>query len=634
MIQLPNTTAETLGAGGVVKFRSPCPVIVEQVGVGNVATLTGNDTFTAEQTGEYLFENTCDCAGFYAVLSVGDTTDGCCVAPVTNPAGELLGITIAGNEYLTPVAAAPVTYTWAETNPNDGDGVVEWTGTPSDGSAAQVITIAEPTVDTDTIATGSTLDPATGIVTQTFEDAEGNALPSQTLDLSALIASDHPTLAAGTGVQVAFDAGANEWTISNTVVDTDTFSTLSGGTLTLPDGQTVDLTHTVDTDTFSTLSGNILTLPSGQTYDLTHTVDTDTFATLSGAVITFADGSTLDTTPTVDTFSTLSGSILTLPSGQTYDLAHTVDTDTHMTVVNNPDGSQSLQLVDIDGNNVGAAVPITHPVVTNTPYATAAANTIAEVNAGATTPVDFGSTNFLTTNRAVETAAAGVRNPSGRLGYFSELAGNYANDASLDGATVSLEHNGGHVYVRNAIGAGDTTPIVVPNGKYEGQTLILTGFGFNEMVLSGRFFGAGIRRVSDSLIQREAAATTILFRVYETLELVWTLSRWVVRSWDKNTTATLNWHEDVTGRINQWGVVAIPAGATEADVVLPVPLVISGYLPQLTAEGNDILASYDESVTDVYWDIDYVTQTGFKIFRPEGGPQIIVNWLVLGVSRL
>ena len=225
----------------------------------------------------------------------------------------------------------PVTYTWAETNGNDGDGVIEWTGTPSDGSAAQVISVAEPTVDTDTdtVFTGSTLDPVTGIVTQTFADADGNALASKSLDLSALISSEHPSLAAGTGVQVAFDATANIWTVTNTVADTNTFSTLAGGVLTLPDGQTYDLT------------------------------DTNTFATLAGTVITFPDGSTIDAG--VDTFATLSGSILTLAGGQTYDMTHTVDTDTSVTVVNNADGSQSLQNVDIDGNNVGTAVNIGKP---------------------------------------------------------------------------------------------------------------------------------------------------------------------------------------------------------------------------------------------------------------------------------
>lgn len=71
MAQLPNTTPEVLGTGATVKFRSPCPVIVEHSALGNVATLDGTGTFTATVSGDYSFENTCDCAGFYEVISVG-----------------------------------------------------------------------------------------------------------------------------------------------------------------------------------------------------------------------------------------------------------------------------------------------------------------------------------------------------------------------------------------------------------------------------------------------------------------------------------------------------------------------------------------------------------------------------------
>lgn len=114
----------------------------------------------------------------------------------------------------------PVTYEWLETNPVDGDGIVVYTGTPSDGSEPQLITIAEPTIDSDTIQTGSTL--VDGIVTTTFTDIDGNPLSDQTLDLSELISTSHPEILAGDGITAVFDAATNGWTISSSVVDTDT----------------------------------------------------------------------------------------------------------------------------------------------------------------------------------------------------------------------------------------------------------------------------------------------------------------------------------------------------------------------------------------------------------------------------
>lgn len=219
MTELPNTTVEALGMGGTVKFRSPCPVIVEQVGVGNIATLTGNDTFTATETGEYLFENTCDCKGFYEVLDVGDMTDGCCVAPVVDADGALAGMTIAGVDYM--IDDKNTTYVWEETNPVDGDGIVVWTATGSDGSI-QDITIAEPTVDTDTkFVSQSIVD---GVLVQEFTDVDGNPLPNIETDMSVLISSP---LIAGDGITVDVDPVTGQQTVSSTVVDTDTDTTVT-----------------------------------------------------------------------------------------------------------------------------------------------------------------------------------------------------------------------------------------------------------------------------------------------------------------------------------------------------------------------------------------------------------------------
>ena len=477
--------------------------------------------------------------------TVVDNGDG--TATITNEDGST--VIVSTNDTV-------VTYEWSETNPVDGDGIVEWTGTPSDGSAAQVISVAEPTVDTDTdtVFTGSTLDPVTGIVTQTFEDADGNALASKSLDLSALISSEHPALAAGTGVQVAFDAAANVWTVSNTVTDTNTFATLAGGVLTLPDGQTYDLT---DTNTFATLSGNVLTLPSGQTYDLTKTVDTNTFATLAGTVITFPDGSTIDAG--VDTFATLSGSVLTLAGGQTYDLAHTVDTDTSVTVVNNADGSQSLQNVDINGNNVGVPVVISTPHIELESYKQSAPNTIVEVAAGTGKAIDFGSTAFLTTNGATEAGAAGVRNSDGKLGFnWTYLTHSITNDGLVmpnlvdNGVHYRLgvrgELSGQALQIPKPARAGNVLKISVPIDSSEAFDVILTsGAG-----LSMR----GIRR--DASNNKVSTATSIFnttaVRSGESVTLMAVSnSVWVVTDHQINLLGGSNWNENENGLVTGWG---------------------------------------------------------------------------------
>jgi len=226
-------------------------------------------------------------------------------------------------------AAEPVTYEWAETNPVDGDGVVVHTGTPSDGSAPQTITIAEPTTDTNTILTGS--EVVDGVVTYTFEDAEGNALPDQTLDLTALISEAHPSLVGGDGIDAVFDATANEWTISTTVVDT--FATISGQTVTDADGNSVDV-------------------PTGSTYNPA----TNELTASDGSTITIAD----------DTFATQNADgDLVLADGTVVPLTTSTDTDVVNLITANADGSLTSQLYDnIAGANVGS--PTIIPAATDT----------------------------------------------------------------------------------------------------------------------------------------------------------------------------------------------------------------------------------------------------------------------------
>lgn len=253
MIELPNITAETLGLGGTVKFRSSCPIIVSQVGVGNVATLTGTDTFEATEVGEYMFENTCDCVGFYAVTSVGDMSGGCCVAPITDATGNLEGITIAGIDY--PIAGNDTTYTFPATVADDGVMVV----TDSDG-VDQTVTIEFPE-DVDVVSNAV----VGGVVV--FSDSNGDPIPALNIDLNPFVSDPHPTIAASGDATATFDATANEWTIGFVDTDTDTTYSIVAGQLVGSDGTSVPLGLSDTNISAVTLSNNGLNLRVTATED-------------------------------------------------------------------------------------------------------------------------------------------------------------------------------------------------------------------------------------------------------------------------------------------------------------------------------------------------------------------------------
>ena len=79
MINMENMVPIQLYEGATVKFKSSCPIIVELVGVNNVATIGGYDVFTATTSGIYRFENTCGCTSFYEVRGEGTPSEeDCC----------------------------------------------------------------------------------------------------------------------------------------------------------------------------------------------------------------------------------------------------------------------------------------------------------------------------------------------------------------------------------------------------------------------------------------------------------------------------------------------------------------------------------------------------------------------------
>lgn len=284
MPTIENMPLEILGVGGIVKFNAACPVLVTLVRDGHslsMGTVSGKDSFTATVPGSYRFRDTCECGSTYTVMyagDVGNTGGGSSVSPVLDVNGGIAALTIDGATYpIATPADEDTTYTLTQS----GD-VLTFTG--SDGSS-QTITVAHP-VDTDTVLGDPLPDAATGIVTWPVLDAVGGSPTGdvRTGDFSGFLSSPHPAIAASGDATATFDAVANEWTIG--FVDTDTFATISGSTITAADGSTID----VPAGSTYNASGNTITTSDGQVVQLA--TDTDTFATFDAATnsLTMADG--------------------------------------------------------------------------------------------------------------------------------------------------------------------------------------------------------------------------------------------------------------------------------------------------------------------------------------------------------
>lgn len=242
------------------------------------------------------------------------------VLPIFGSDGTtLVGLNIDGAEHLM---AEPVTYEWAETNPVDGDGVVEWTATASDGSDPQVITLAEPTVDSDTIFVSQSI--VDGVLIQEFADVDGTPLPNIETDMSSLLSKG---IIAGDGIVITTDATTGERTISSSVVDTDTFATVSGSTVTDAAGNSV----TVPAGSTYNATTNQITTSDGQVVDLMVDTDTDTFATQNAAGdLVLADGTVVPLTDENTTYTlsqNANGDTVLTDSGGVAQTISNTDTD-------------------------------------------------------------------------------------------------------------------------------------------------------------------------------------------------------------------------------------------------------------------------------------------------------------------
>ncbi|MEX0274969.1 MAG: hypothetical protein AB3N16_11385, partial [Flavobacteriaceae bacterium] len=145
----------------------------------------------------------------------------------------------------------------------------------------------------------------------------------------------------GTHLTVTDGGGGKTVDISSVSTDNQVIS-LSGNTLTLEDGGTVDLSAYLDNtdDQAISLSGNTLTLEDGGTVDLSAYLDNtdDQNISLSGNTLTLEDGGTIDLSGYLDNTdeqdisgSGLSGTTLTIGiengGNETVDLSSLVGTD-------------------------------------------------------------------------------------------------------------------------------------------------------------------------------------------------------------------------------------------------------------------------------------------------------------------
>ncbi|MDB4461444.1 hypothetical protein N9043_00690 [bacterium] len=216
-----------------------------------------------------------------------------------------------------------------------------------------------------------------------------------------------------------------------------------------------------------------------------------------------------------------------------------------------------LELTDSDGNTLD--VDLT-PAICGlsldacnrlTRYALNRANTVSETSAGDGKAVDFGSTEFLTTNRAAE-AAAGVRNPDGRLGYASHLL--QSNGTSEDIST--WDYNGAFYVLSNIIISNPDIPdslgYSLAPPKYNGQRLELwqSGSYLQEFLLKveGGIQGI-IRNPSTGAIYRSDVVTSCLMRGDESISLVGYFGRWLVEDFHYYLKSGDGWRENEDGTV-------------------------------------------------------------------------------------
>lgn len=138
-----------------------------------------------------------------------------------------------------------VTYAFSVTNQADGDGVITITATGSDGST-QNINLAE---ESGTYLSGQPTINTAGLVTFPTADDLNESTGSVTLDLAALISTDHPAWSDTATIDVTYDAATNTWSAQGAQVAQAVNGTVTTTTLTQPSGASISWDSELDTNT-------------------------------------------------------------------------------------------------------------------------------------------------------------------------------------------------------------------------------------------------------------------------------------------------------------------------------------------------------------------------------------------------
>lgn len=357
------------------------------------------------------------------------------------------------------------------------------------------------------------------------------------------------------------------------------------GYITNPDGTVVPLVTSSTTYTFpSTVADDGVMVITGsdgssQTVTIEYPEDVDVASnSVVGGVVQFVDSNgdplpdlDIDLNPYISsphpTIAAADDATVTFNSATNEWVIGFVDTDTDLVnqLTVNADGSITSQVVDVDGNPSGAPVVIPAPTALVS-YTAGQPNTLAEVAAGASKAVDFGSTDFLTTNMASEIGASGVRNPNGALGYHA-MVGTVVDV----GGTTPVNMNGGWTRVINTV--GDDTPVTIPSGIYVGQIMNLTCIGVNTCILEGTFWGIHLRRPNNTYPYTVSGEPQIRIRPYESMILVWGGGSWVVKSWEKRLySSPVGYRENYDGSVTMNGSLFMNQSGVYVSLVLPTSL--------------------------------------------------------------
>ena len=247
-------------------------------------------------------------------------------------------------------------------------------------------------------------------------------------------------------------------------------------------------------------------------------------------------------------------------------------------------------------------------------YTSGSADTASTLASKTGNAVNIGSTEFLATNRAVESGVIGVRNSNGTLGYATTLAGGFNTNADSE---IDLTENGGLVYVADSL--EDGTTIKLPNGSYNGHIVHIMNTGNSRVLLespSVSIWGNDLR-LADNSYTFSAGEAVISIRQREVVSLVWASQKWRVLSWERTMYSGNAWYETTRGiemrglaniqAVNQATQIALPTALNGDITAFNTEVVITDYAGGTWADGDTVFLLDQANIQNTYaWGVSAV----------------------------